>query len=76
MICLFLFLAFHWLTFYHMTPFRIKPSLVATPISERVSFSEKRPRLKRCNSLLKSTLIDLSNHLPSSEVIMLIYSSL
>ena len=43
---LFLFLASHWLTFYQLTPFRIKPSLVATPISELVSFSAEGPLLE------------------------------
>ena len=37
---------FHWLTFYHMTPLRIKPSLAATPISEHVSFSDEGPLLE------------------------------
>ena len=36
------FLTFHWLTFYHTTPFRIKPSLVAIHISEHVFFSDER----------------------------------
>ena len=53
----FLFLAFHWLTFYHMTPFRIKPSLVSTPISEHVSFLTKDLCSKRWNSLRSVTAV-------------------
>ena len=41
LICSFMFLIFHWLTFYHMTPFRMKPSQVATPVSEYVSSRTK-----------------------------------
>ena len=44
--CLFLFLAFHWLTFYHMTPIRVKPGGVAISISEHGSFSDEGPLLE------------------------------
>ena len=43
---LFLLLAFHWLTFYHMTPFRTNPGLVAILILEHVSFSDEEPLLE------------------------------
>ena len=32
--------------FYHTTPFHIKPSLFATPISEHVSSSDEGPLLE------------------------------
>ena len=37
-----------------MTPFRIKPSLVATPISEHVSFSDQGPLLEALELLVIS----------------------
>ena len=57
LICLLFFLAFYWLTFYRIILVRIKPSLVATPISEHVSFLTKGLSSKRWYSLRSVTAV-------------------
>ena len=69
MISLFFFLAFHWLTFYHITPFRIKPGLVATRTSEHVSFSDEGPLLET----LEFFPISYSSYQPSNYLLYAIF---
>ena len=57
-----------------MTPFRIKPNLVATPISEHVSFSDEGPLYETLGLLeISYDSYQPVNFLPGCKIIGFVY---